>query len=86
MTNGGFGFAAEGGIATKPTFGTFGERGPEALIPLDRFNGLTGGDTNTVEINITVEGNASEETVQEITEAVAEELNKQLTNKSFRSQ
>ena len=83
---GGFGFAAEGGIATKPTFGTFGERGPEALIPLDKFGDLGGGDTNTVEINITIEGNASEETVQEITEAVAEELNKQLVNKSFRPQ
>lgn len=28
---------AEGGIATKPTLGIFGERGPEALIPLDRM-------------------------------------------------
>ena len=76
---------AEGGVATKPTFGTFGEKGPEALIPLDRFKDIaSGGDTNTVEININIEGNASQETVEEITEAVAEELNKQLTNKSFR--
>ena len=28
---------AEGGIVTKPTFGVFGEAGPEAIIPLDKF-------------------------------------------------
>lgn len=31
---------AEGGIATKPTLGIFGEAGPEALIPLNKVNGL----------------------------------------------
>jgi len=28
---------ADGGIAMRPTFGVFGEAGPEALIPLDRL-------------------------------------------------
>jgi hypothetical protein len=39
---------AEGGIVTKPMVGMVGEAGPEAIIPLSRFNG--GGST----INITV--------------------------------
>jgi len=42
--------AAEGGVATKPTFGTFGEAGAEALIPLDRFKDFQGG--SNVQINI----------------------------------
>lgn len=29
---------AEGGIVRRPTFGLFGEAGPEAIIPLDRFS------------------------------------------------
>ncbi len=31
---------AEGGIATKPTMGIFGEAGPEALIPLNKFSAM----------------------------------------------
>ncbi len=34
---------AEGGIATKPTLGIFGEAGPEALVPLDKADGFGGG-------------------------------------------
>lgn len=32
---------AEGGIATKPTMGIFGEAGPEALVPLDKLQQMT---------------------------------------------
>lgn len=39
---------ADGGIATKPTFGVFGEDGPEALIPLDRLGKGGGAQTITV--------------------------------------
>lgn len=35
---------AEGGVVTKPHVGLVGEAGPEAIIPLDKTNGL-GGDT-----------------------------------------
>jgi len=48
-------YKAEGGIATKPTAGIFGEAGPEALIPLDRMSqvmGSIGGGGSNVEINI----------------------------------
>lgn len=40
---------AEGGIVTKPMMGIIGERGAEAVIPLDRLNSMSG-----TEINITV--------------------------------
>lgn len=41
---------AEGGIVTAPTLAMVGERGPEAVIPLDRFRG-TGGGNITVHVN-----------------------------------
>jgi hypothetical protein len=40
---------AEGGIVTKPMVGMVGEAGPEAIIPLSRFNG--GGSTINITIN-----------------------------------
>lgn len=40
--NSGFKFFAEGGIATKPTLGVFGEAGPEAVIPLNRLKDFGG--------------------------------------------
>ena len=42
---------ADGGIATAPTLGIFGEAGPEALIPLDRMGSVSGGG-NTYNINV----------------------------------
>jgi len=39
------GLNAEGGIATKPTAGIFGEAGAEALIPLDRLKDIGGNVT-----------------------------------------
>jgi len=55
---------AEGGVATKPTAGVFGEAGAEALIPLDRFPEFQGGGGNTnVEVNVigVPEGTKTEE-------------------------
>lgn len=40
---------AKGGIVTQPTLGLLGERGAEAVIPLDRLEEVTGGN----EINVT---------------------------------
>ena len=47
------GFFAEGGVAERPTLGVFGERGREALIPLDdpRYAGMMHGDTH-VDVNV----------------------------------
>lgn len=42
---------AEGGIVNKPTLAMIGERGPEAVVPLDRYQG---GGGITVNINSTV--------------------------------
>ena len=41
---------AEGGIVTGPTLAMIGERGPEAVIPLDRYNGGGGGNV-TINVN-----------------------------------
>lgn len=41
---------ASGGIVTAPTLALIGESGPEAVVPLDRGGGMTGGD---VIVNIT---------------------------------
>jgi hypothetical protein len=37
---------AEGGIVTHPTLGLVGEAGPEAIIPLNKFNGMMGMQNN----------------------------------------
>jgi hypothetical protein len=42
---------ADGGIATSPTLGIFGEAGPEALIPLDRMGSVSGGNTYNFNIS-----------------------------------
>jgi hypothetical protein len=41
---------AKGGIVSSPTLALIGEAGPEAVVPLDRYNGGPGG------VNITVTG------------------------------
>jgi len=42
----------EGGITTGPTIAMIGEKGPEAVIPLDRAGGMGfGGNTITVNVN-----------------------------------
>jgi hypothetical protein len=41
---------AEGGITTGPTIAIIGEKGPEAVIPLDRLGNM-GGNTITVNVN-----------------------------------
>jgi TP901 family phage tail tape measure protein len=52
VTYGDIPFFARGGIVTSPTLGVIGERGPEAVIPLDRFGGGMGGG-NTINITVT---------------------------------
>ena len=41
---------AEGGIVTSATLAMIGERGPEAVIPLDRM-GQMGGNNVTINVN-----------------------------------
>jgi phage-related minor tail protein len=47
----GFTAFAEGGIVKSAQLGLVGEKGPEAIIPLDRLNSMGGGGTT---INLTV--------------------------------
>jgi len=43
---------AEGGITTGPTIAMIGEKGPEAIIPLDRLGGMgIGGGNVTINVN-----------------------------------
>ena len=42
---------AEGGIVTSPTAALIGEAGPEAVIPLDKLNGMMeSGSSNKIEV------------------------------------
>ena len=43
---------AKGGIVTSPQIGMIGEKGPEAIIPMDRLERMMGGGSQP--INITV--------------------------------
>jgi hypothetical protein len=42
---------AEGGITTGPTIAMIGEKGPEAVIPLDRLGSMGGGMTLNVNVS-----------------------------------
>ena len=44
---------AKGGIVTGPTLGLVGEAGPEAIIPLNRFDEVIGGRGGNITINVT---------------------------------
>lgn len=63
---------ALGGIVTAPTLALVGERGPEAVIPLDR--GLPRAVSPTVQIMITGNTFGREMGPEEMAEAVGEEL------------
>lgn len=41
---------AEGGITTGPTIAMIGEKGPEAIIPLDRLGNMAQGNTITINV------------------------------------
>jgi len=47
----------DGGVVTRPTLALIGERGPEAVVPLDRAGGMGGG------INITIYSTIADETL-----------------------
>ena len=42
---------ANGGIVTGPTLAMIGEKGPEAVIPLDRMGSMGGGNNVTINVN-----------------------------------
>ena len=44
---------AEGGITTGPTIAMIGEKGPEAIIPLDRLGGMGIGGGANITVNVT---------------------------------
>ena len=61
---------AEGGIATKATRGTFGEAGPEALIPLPRYLKDLGEGKTTGSPNITININAPIYGIDDLNKAI----------------
>ena len=72
----GFKFA-EGGVVTRPTVGLVGEAGPEAIIPLDKANGLgkteiTIQQTNNFTLNGNGNGNGNDEHVRQIMRKIAD--------------
>jgi SLT domain-containing protein len=42
---------AEGGIVTSAQLAVIGEKGPEAVIPLDRLGNMGGGPNVTIHVN-----------------------------------
>lgn len=49
---------ADGGIVTKPTIALIGEAGPEAVVPLNKKGGMTGGSNISMVFNIAKEVDA----------------------------
>lgn len=50
---------ANGGIVTSPVLGMVGEAGPEAIIPLDRFDGLGGGNHYVINVSGAIDSEAT---------------------------
>ena len=68
----GFKFA-EGGVVTKPTVGLVGEAGPEAIIPLDRLNGVGKTEVTVQQTNhFTINGSAGDEQVREMMRKISD--------------
>jgi hypothetical protein len=65
---------AEGGIATKPTMGIFGEAGPEALIPLDKLQQMTRPSPELL-FALQASNNAANRSVKMPDTAIADKLN-----------
>jgi len=72
---------ADGGVVNKPTFALIGEAGPEAVIPLNRLGGGSGG----TQINLTINPSAGmdERAVGEI--AAASVMRKLRESRGFRA-
>jgi hypothetical protein len=68
---------AEGGIITRPTLVMAGERGREAIIPLDQYNGGDGGRSEQIVINVYIENVADDSMIEKITRRITEELERQ---------
>lgn len=62
-------FLAEGGIVNRATLAVLGERGPEAVVPLDRSASGIMGETH-FHVHLTVEGNLVAETPEEVVEVL----------------
>ena len=52
-----------------------GERGPEAIIPLEQYNG--GGGQQQIVINLYIENVADDSMIEKITTRITEELERQ---------
>lgn len=57
-------YLAKGGIVTRPTLAMIGEAGPEAVVPLDRYNGGGGGGGITVNFNGVTTREAADQVVR----------------------
>jgi hypothetical protein len=71
---------ASGGIFSRPTLGIIGERGPEAVVPLNRYNQQTGAGNYQISVTHTPTYNYKptkadyERDAKEIVSALGKEL------------
>ena len=71
-------FLAEGGIVTSPTLAMIGEAGPEAVVPLSKYNGANGSGSGGAVTNIylTVQGSVASQgdLVQAVRDGLAQSI------------
>ena len=60
---------AEGGIVNRPTLALIGEKGPEAVIPLNKAGGMGGGAVYNITVNAGI-GTNGQEVGKQIVEAI----------------
>jgi hypothetical protein len=60
---------AQGGIVNRPTLAMIGEKGPEAVIPLNKAGGIGGGAVYNITVNAGI-GPNGQEVGKQIVEAI----------------
>jgi hypothetical protein len=60
---------AQGGIVNRPTLAMIGEKGPEAVIPLNKAGGMGGGAVYNITVNAGI-GTSGQEVGKQIVEAI----------------
>ena len=79
---------AEGGIITRPTIAFIGERGPEAVVPLNRGSGDVGGAPITIHNTFDFSGGTfmSEDIPEKLKDKLTQEISRRLNNEIGRIQ
>jgi len=74
---------AKGGIVSRPTLALIGEAGPEAIVPLSKFNGGMGGGSINVVVNVAGSVTAEKDLAVTVRDNIAQLMRRRGLNPSI---